>query len=229
MFYESSVIIDAEDREPFESLLKQMKVGDVKRSVVTDTNRSLGAKIEMARRVGGNGDMRSIGRPIGGVPMHTGLEIRRQVGGPPMQMGSEIRPIGRMAGSLKHKQEVDKKSTIFQKIDITPARVAAENNAAVHSDNGSNNGSNNGVKYMESPMMPRQSDNGTNNGVKYMESPIMPRQRNTTPVDSNLGEFNPSIEPIKVSEHFFRIVHKFQYCENCPTILARQRKLQANE
>lgn len=158
LFYESVVIIDTEDRELFESLLKQMKVGDVKRSVVVDNNRSVGAKLEMVR-VGGNGDMR-LGRPIGGPALPTSLEIR---------------PAGRIAGSLKHKQEMDKKSTIGQKIDLTPARIVAENNGAGQSDNGSN-------------------------GVKYnMQSQMSVRQRKPTPVDPNLGEFSQSTEPVKVS------------------------------
>lgn len=177
LFYESSVIIDPEDREQFESLLKQMRVGDVKRSVVADNNRSVGAKIEMARS-GGNGDMRLIGRPLG-VPQ-TGLEMRRQVFGHPglpTQTGLEIRPTVRTAGSLKHKQEMDKKSANGQKIDITPARIVAENNGAGPSDNG-----------------------GSNNGVKYMEHQMMTRQRKPTPVDPNLDEiFDQSTEQIKVS------------------------------
>lgn len=162
LFYESSVVIDPEDREPFESLLKQMRVGDVKRSVVMDANRSLGAKIEMVR-AGGNVDMRSMSRPVGSLPLQSGLEIR---------------PVGRIGGSLKHKQEMDKKSTFGQKIDITPARIVAENNGA------------------------GQSDNDSNNGVKYTQSQMPARQRKPTPVDPNLGIFSASTEPIKVSEHF---------------------------
>lgn len=159
LFYESVVVIDPEDREPFESLLKQMRVGDVKRSVVVDSNRLVGAKIEMVRA----GDMRSIGRPVVGPVLQTGLEIR---------------PAVRTAGSLKHKQEKDKNSTIGQKIDLTPARIVADNNGA------------------------SQADNGSNNGAKYMQSQMMARQRKPTPVDPNLGEFSPSTVPVKVSKHF---------------------------
>lgn len=161
LFYESAVVIDPDDREPFESLLKQMRVGDVKRSVVMDTNRSIGAKIEMVRN-GGNGDMRSTGRPIGGPPLQTGLEIR---------------PLGRSLGSLKYKQEMDKKSTSNQKIDITPARIVAENAG--------------------------QTDNGSNNGTKYNVQPkqMLDRKRKQTPIDSNSGEFSSTTETIPVSKH----------------------------